>query len=201
MRLLRLQKEVFLPEGYFAVSNFTKDSLWVTWPRKGQKRGHCTKELPFIFCVPVPSFSQYAELEKFDLSTHFKESLLVYDACCIFLEREMQISLKMICHFLVAALTFASTGSWITDWSQSAVFNSAAGRVQIPLSRGREVLPPYVCTYVKLLLTCPIASVQTLMQAVLSRGGSELGALFHAVGQWDCLCIQAVTRTTPLLNS
>lgn len=71
MSLLRLQKEVFLPEGYFAVSNFTKDSLWVIWPRKGQKSGHCTKELPFIFSVSVPSITQYAELEKFGLSTHF----------------------------------------------------------------------------------------------------------------------------------
>lgn len=69
--LLRLQKEVFLPEGYFAVSNFTKDSIWGTCPRKGQKSGHCTKELSVIFCVSVPSNTQYAELEEFDLSTHF----------------------------------------------------------------------------------------------------------------------------------
>lgn len=113
----------------------------------------------------------------------------------------MQISLEIIFHFLVAALPFALTGSWVTDWSQSAVFNSAAGRVQIPLSRGREVLTPYVCTFVKPLLTCPLASVQTLTQVVLSRGGSELGAVLHGIGQWDCLCIQAVTRTPPLLNS
>lgn len=118
----------------------------------------------------------------------------------------MQISLKMICHFLMAALPFALTGSWIIGWSQSAVFNPAAGRVQIPLSRGGKFLLPYVCTFVKPFLTCPMASVQSLIQAVLSRGGSELGALLHRIrncwlGQWDCLCIQAVTRTTPLLNS
>lgn len=113
----------------------------------------------------------------------------------------MQISLKMICHFLVAALPFALIGSWITDWSQSAVFNPAAGRVQIPLSGCRKVPLPYICTFVKPLLTSPMASVQTLIQAVLSRGGSELGTLLHRTGQWDCLWIQAVTRTAPLLNS
>lgn len=71
MSLLRLQKEVFLPEGYFAVSNFTKDSLWVTWARRGRNSGHCAKELPFIFCVSVPSFTQSTELEKLDLNTDF----------------------------------------------------------------------------------------------------------------------------------
>lgn len=118
----------------------------------------------------------------------------------------MQISLKMICHFLVAALTFALTGSWITDWSQSAVFKPAAGRVQMPLSRGGKVLLPYVCTFVKPFLTCPKASVQTLIQAVLPRGGSELEALLQGIGscwlgQWDCLCMQAVSRARPVLHS
>jgi len=69
--LLRLQKEVFLPEGYFAVSNFTKGSIWGTCPRKGQKSGCYTKELSVIFGVSEPSNTQYAELEEFDLGAHF----------------------------------------------------------------------------------------------------------------------------------
>lgn len=46
--------------------------------------------------------------------------------------------------------------------------------------------------------------MQTLTWAVFSRGGSELAALLHGVGlgscwltQWDSLCIQAMTITSP----
>lgn len=49
-----------------------------------------------------------------------------------------------------------------------------------------------------------MASMQTLTWAVFSRGGSELATLLHGVGlgscwlrQWDSLCIQAVTITSP----
>lgn len=70
MSLLRLQEEVLLPKGYFAVSNFTK-GIWATCPKKEQRSGHSTKELAVIFCVSVPSNTQYAELQKFDVSTRF----------------------------------------------------------------------------------------------------------------------------------
>jgi len=76
--------------------------------------------------------------------------------------------------------------------------------VQIPLARCRKVLLPCVCTFVKPFLTCPVASVQALTWAVFSRSGSESGALLHGaglgscwLGQWDSLCIQAVTVTAP----
>lgn len=94
--------------------------------------------------------------------------------------------------------------SCVRNRSHSVVFTLTAGRVQIPLARCRKSLLPYVCTFVKPFLTCPMASMQTLTWAVFSRGGSELAALLHGVGlgscwltQWDSLCIQAMTITSP----
>lgn len=90
----------------------------------------------------------------------------------------MQISQKMVCHFSCGRSVICVY--WLLDHRLVPECNRQGTD---PFVMSWEVLLLCVCTFVKTPFHCPMASVQTLIQAVLSRGGSELGALLFRTGQ------------------